>query len=274
LSRLGFVLAGFIAAYVPYFVIELRDQWINSQALRAAIKSGFDRASIRRSLGAWLLYPSHAQSREALLAFVTGGWQGRLFGGSLAIAGALSVLGLCVRFRAKLIPLTLIPALPLYFRLSGRPFYDHYVVAVLPFLCLLGAAGAAWLLSRRFLRWLAVAYFGAFAASGVALLLAGQETLRPGDPWNGHTVDYQLEHTRRAIASGARVSSGSWDESAFVEWVVARRVFHRSLTFRVGPNLCDVDFRLNGVDLPIWKRTDEQLIPLASNSVFVCVNPR
>ena len=270
LSRLGLALVGFFAAYVPYLVVELRDQWVNSNALKSAVPPGFNLEAVWRSLGAWLLYPSHAQNRKALPAFFAGGWQGLLFGGSLWIAGALSLLGLGVRFRAKLIPLLLIPALPVYFRLSGRAFYDHYVVAVLPILCMPAAAGAAWFFSRRSLRWLAVAYFGAFAAAGVALLLAGQQVLRPGDPWNGHTVDYQLERTARAIASGAAVSSGSWDEGAFVKWVVARRLFHRPLTFRVGPSLCDVDLRLNGVDPPIWKRTHKQLIPLASNSEFVC----
>ncbi len=273
LSRFGPALLAFVAAYVPYFLVELRDQWVNSKALLGAIPLGFDRGAVWRSLGAWLLYSSHAQTSEAVPAFVTGGWQGWLFAASLLTAGALSLLGLCVRFRSKLIPLLLIPTLPLYFRLSGRPFYDHYVVAVLPFLCLLGAAGAAWLLSRRFLRWLAVAYFGAFAAAGVALLVAGQEVLRPGDPWNGHTVNFQLERTGRAVASGAPVSSGSWDEEAFVEWVVARRLFRRPLTFRVGSYLCDVDFRLPGTEAPVWKRTHKPLVPLASNSVFVCDLP-
>ncbi|HKD43476.1 MAG TPA: hypothetical protein VKB87_24560 [Myxococcaceae bacterium] len=273
LSRLGLALLGFVAAYVPYFVVELRDQWVNSTALLSAIPPGYDRQAVSGSLGAWLLYPSHAQTSEALTALFTGGWRGRLFGASLAAAGALSGLGLCVRFRPKLIPLLLIPALPLYFRLSGRPFYDHYVVAVLPFLCLPAAAGAAWLLSRPLLRWLAVAYFGAFAASGVALLLAGQQTLRPGDRWNGHTVDYQLERTRHAIASGAAVGSGPGDEGAFVEWVVARRLFHQPLTFGVGSYLCDVDFRLSGTDPPVWKHIHKPLVPLAPNSVFVC-DPR
>jgi hypothetical protein len=270
LSRFGLALLAFVAAYIPYLVVELRDQWVNSTALLSAIPPGYQRQAVSGSLGAWLLYPSHAQTSEALTAFFTGGWRGRLFGASLVAAGALSVLGLCVRFRPKLIPLLLIPALPLYFRLSGRPFYDHYVVAVLPFLCLPAAAGAAWFLSRPFLRWLGLAYFGAFAASGVALLLAGQETLRPGDPWNGRTVDYQLERTRRAIASGAAVGSGPGDEGAFVEWVVARRLFRHPLTFGVGGFLCDVDFRLSGTDPPVWKRIRKAVLPLAPNSVFVC----
>ncbi len=269
-ARIGLVLSGILVTYVPYLIVEFRDHWVNSRALRGAIPVGFNPIALRKSLGAWFLYPSHAQTRQALSSFWSGPWYDKFFGASLAASIPLTALGLFVRFPSKMTALLMIPALPLYFLVTGRPYYDHYVVAAMPFLCLFGAAGAAWLLSQHLLRWLAIAYFVAFAGAGTALLLAGQQVLRPGDPWNGHTVGFQLDRTRRAIARGAPVPSGSWDEGAFVEWVVARRLFHHSLMFQVGPYQCDVDLRLSGTGAPVWQRTNKVLIPLASNSVFVC----
>ena len=113
-------------------------------------------------------------------------------------------------------------------------------------------------------------YFGAFAAAGVALLVAGQEVLRPGDPWNGQTVEFQIERTRRAIANNSPILSAPGDEAAFVEWVVARRLFGRPLIFQVGSHLCDVAVSLSGVNPPVGERTDQWVVPLATNSVFVC----
>jgi len=120
------------------------------------------------------------------------------------------------------------------------------------------------------LLWLAFAYLAAFVAAGVVLLLAGQQRLRPGDPWNGQTLAFQLERTRRAIDSSLVVRSGPLDEGAFVQWVVARRLLGRPLMFQVGPYLCDVALRLSGVDPPVWKTTNKLLVPLGPNSVFLC----
>ena len=266
----GLALLGFIVAFIPFLRVEFRDYWVDWRLLKSAIPVGYSAEALWRSLGAWLLYPSHAQTRKALVALSSGDWHGRLFGVSLVLAAALSVLGLGVAFRPKLVPVLLVLALPFYFRVTGRPYYDHYLVAGLPFFCVPAAAGAAWLLSHRFLRWLAVTYFGAFAAAGVALLVAGQEVLRPGDPWNGQTVEFQIERTRRAIANNSPILSAPGDEAAFVEWVVARRLFGRPLIFQVGSHLCDVAVSLSGVNPPVGERTDQWVVPLAANSVFVC----
>ncbi|HYR55147.1 MAG TPA: hypothetical protein VEM39_03460 [Myxococcaceae bacterium] len=274
LSWIGLALLGFTAAYIPYLRVELRDYWVDSRLLQRAIPAGFDSEAIWRSLGAWLLYPSHAQTRKALAAFSSGDWHGQLFGASLVLGAALSVLGLGVAFRPKWVPVLLVLALPLYFRVTGRPYYDHYVVAALPFFCLPAAAGAASLLSSPLWRWLAITYFGAFAAAGIALLVAGQEVLRPNDRWNGQTVEFQLARTRRAIANNTPVLSGTLDEAAFVEWVVARRLFGRPLLFQVESHLCDVAVWLSGVNPPIEERADQLLVPLAANSVFVCERKR
>jgi|GEM_PF-7048498 len=266
----GLALLGFVVAYIPFLRVELRDNWVDWRLLQRALPVEYSPEALWRSLGAWLLYPSHAQTRKALAALFSGDWHGQLFGASLVLAAALSVLGLGVAFRPKLAAVVLVLILPLFFRLTGRPYYDHYVVAGLPFFCLPAAAGAAWLLSHRFLRSLGVAYFGTFAAAGMALLLAGQEVLRPGDPWNGQTVEFQRERTRRAIANDSPILSAPADEAAFVEWVVARRLFGRPLIFQVGFHLCDVAVWRSGVDPPVAERTGQRLVPLSANSVFVC----
>ena len=267
--RMGLALCGLLVGYLPYALVEFRDGWINSRALRSAIVPGFDWQAVSASLAAFILYPSHAQSHRIVAALSTGSWSAPLVV-SLSVAAALGILGFWVRFASKATVVLVIAALPLYFRLSGRPLYDHYVVSAMPILCLPAAAGTAWLLSRRILRWLAFAYLAAFVAAGVVLLLAGQQRLRPGDPWNGQTLAFQLERTRRAIDSSLVARSGPLDEGAFVQWVVARRLLGQPLMFQVGSNMCDVALRLSGVDPPVWKTTNKLLVPLGPNSVFLC----
>jgi hypothetical protein len=266
--RLGLVLCGLLAAYLPYFWVELRDGWVNSRALSGAVRPGFDKRAIGASLGALLLYPSHVQSQQ----LVAGLWRhsGALFSASLLVAAVLSVLGFCVRFKSKMTVVLVIAAIPLYFRFTGRHLYDHYLVCAMPILCLPAVAGTAWLLSRRVWRWFALTYLALFAIMGIVILLAGQERLRPGDPWNGHTFTVQLERTRRAILTGGVVRSGTMDEGALVQWVIARRLLGHRLMFEVGPYFCDVTLRLSGLDPPAWTNTNKSLVPLAPNSLFMC----
>lgn len=262
--QLGLALCGLLVAYLPYVLVELRDGWINSRALRNAVLHRFDRNAIRASLGAYLLYPSHARAEQ-----LVNSWSFSLFA-SLFIAGVLSLVGLCARFPSKATAVLMMVAVPLYFALSGRSLYDHYVISVMPILTLPAAAGVAWLVSRNTLRWVAFVYLAVFVVVGIVILLAGQQELRPGDPWNGQNFAFQRERARQAIGSGGVVRSGTMDEGAFVQWVVARRLLDRPLMFQVGSNICDVALRLSGVDPPVWKNTNKLLVPLAPNSVFLC----
>jgi hypothetical protein len=267
--QLGLALCGLLVAYLPYVVVELRDGWINSRALRNAVLHRFDRRAIRASLGACLLCPSHARS-EQLVDVLSGASCSFSLCAGLFVAGGLSLLGLCARFPSKVTTVLIMVAVPFYFVFSGRSLYDHYIVSVMPILTLPAAAGVAWLVSRNTLRWVAFVYLAVFVVVGIVILLAGQQELRPGDPWNGQNFAFQRERARQAIGAGGVVRSGTMDEGAFVQWVVARRLLGRPLMFQVGSNVCDLALRLSGVDPPVWKNTNKLLVPLAPNSVFLC----
>jgi hypothetical protein len=113
----------------------------------------------------------------------------------------------------------------------------------------------------------------AFVASGAALLVAqwnGRWVVWPDNPWNGRPVTHEIEQTRQALALGRPVPSGPGDEAAFVESVVARRLFGKELRFDVSGSTCTVDLALSGLDAPLSVRTKARLIDLGPDSVFVC----
>src|SRR5262249_50471957 len=162
------------------------------------------------SLGAYLLYPSHARAEQLVNALSRGSWSFSLLA-SLFIAGVLSLVGLCARFPSKATAVLIMVAVPLYFGLSGRSLYDHYIISVMLILTLPAGGGVAWLVSRNALRWVAFVYLGVFVVVGNVVLLAGQQALRPGDPWNGQPLAFQRERARQAIGSGGVVRSGPMD---------------------------------------------------------------
>jgi hypothetical protein len=92
-------------------------------------------------------------------------------------------------------------------------------------------------------------------------------------PWNGMSVSYQVEKVREHLARGELPPSGPGDESALTRAVVAKRLFGRELLFSVYGMACRVEIPLTGLAPPPQVPPDTRVLPLASNSVFLCREP-
>ncbi len=268
---LAFV-AGLLACYLPYVLFELAHGAPNTALLKNAVPASgvYSPEALERSLLLPVMYAAHAERPEILWG-VDGSdwttWAARLSGWSAAV---LALLGLVVRHPLKPFSLLVLLGVPAYYRLTGRPYQDHYVASVVPLAVLFAGAGLGWLATKgAAARALCVAYLTAYVAAGAALLLTQLQrpVLSPSNPWNGMTVAVQLERTRQALALGRPVPSGPGDELAYVQAVLARRVLKQELLFDLGGHVCRVDEALSAFEV---KPPRPLSAPLANNSVFVC----
>jgi hypothetical protein len=222
------------------------------------------------------MYVSHAEHPVQLWPPFQRGWVGWVIGLSGGAAGVFALLGLFTRYPLKLVSGLVFLGLPAFFWLNTRDYYDHYVQAVVPFCCLWAGAGAGRLLARGgAARVLTLAYLGAFCAGGAALLLTQlrEPVLHPTMPWNGMSVSYQVKKVREHLARGEMPPSGPGDESALTRSVVAKRLFGRELLFNVNGLACRVEIPLTGLAPPPQVPHGTYVLPLASNTVFLCREP-
>lgn len=271
LLAIGLALA---ACYLPYFLVEAATGYPNSALLRTAVPSGtqYSIAAMLRSLITPMMYTAHIENPSGLVSFSSDDWAvwAALISGWVSLA--LCALGLFVRQPLKLWSCGIVLALPIYYRLTGRPYADHYVASVVPFVCLIPGAGLGWILSQgsRF-RVAGFAYLGLYAAAAFAILLTqlSRPVISPGNPWNGQTVALQLQRTRAALATGKPIPSTPGDDGAFILSVLAKRVLGKELIFAVQKQEnCKADVDLSGFGRSHSAR--KIVIPLGNNSVFRC----
>jgi hypothetical protein len=283
-KRAGVFVAALAFAYLPYVLAEAQVQFANLKAFHRPEPwgQGFNVAAAQRSLLAPVVYPSHAEmhllspSLAALEQGLGAGWWRIAIALSALATGALALIGVVTRFPLKLAPLAFHLGVPLYFTSIQRPYFDHYVGALMPFGVLLASGGCAWLMSKKGpLRVAAASYLAAFALVGAVLPHTSGYVLREGDPWNGYTVKAMLERTEQELASGLPVRSGGRDELGYTRATLARWVLGKELKFALGQYICTVDLMLTGLDPPLPERHPGKVFfPLASNSVYVCEPPR
>ena len=261
----------FALMYVPYFVAEAGNGYLNAAMLREARHPEWiaQVPNPLQTLRAAFMYASHLYLIEQMSHPFEGPFQHVAIALSGWFAVALAGLGALTRFRFKVIPFAVLLGLPVYFRIALRPYIDHYVASLHPFLVLLAAAGAGWLIAHRpVLRYAMLAYLAVYAVLG-AFPLRAQAWLRPGDPWQGWTYQEMLRRTREAL-SRAPVPVLGYDQGMFVESVIARRVLGRELTFNVRGHPCTMELGLAMYEPPLRRQPGVALLPLGSNSFLVC----
>ena len=272
LTGLVTIAVSFVACYAPYFIHEAAHGSPNAELLRKAVphEAQLSHEALLRCLVSPILYTSHLENRAQLFQFYTREWVVWSAVISGWAAAALSVLGLIVRNPMKLWGCAVVLALPMYFRLTGREYYDHYVATVIPFVCLIPGGGLGWMLSRapRF-RVPALSYLLLYATASFAIMLAELKTpvLHPVMPWNGMNVAVQLERTQEDLDRGEPVHSHSGDDDALIRSILARRVLGKELSFKVNKRRCKAEIYLSGFAPP---PTDRLTLRLGNNSVFVC----
>jgi hypothetical protein len=224
-----------------------------------------------RSLIAPVMYTAHIELPSAMLQFASRDWVVWTAIVTAWASAALCVAGVFVKQPLKLWSFGIVLALPLYYRLTGRPYQDHYVATVIPFMCLIPGAGLGWILSHgRPLRIAGITYLALYCIAAIAILRTQLErpVLSPGNPWNGQTVAVQLQRAQAALDTGAPIRSRTGDDGAFVTSVLARRVLGRELSFQVGGRICKVDIDLTGFGRS--RNARRVVIPLGNNSIFRC----
>lgn len=264
--------AGLVACYAPYFLFEAAHGAPNAALLKGAIPPPgvYSGEALGRSLLLPVMYAAHAEHPSLIFSLDAGdwtSWAARLSGWAALV---LALTGVVVRHPLKALSLLVLLGVPAYYRLTGRPYQDHYVASVVPLAVLLTGGGLGFLATRgKALRALALAYVGLYVAAGAALLVTqlSRPVLSPGNPWNGMTVAAQLDRTRGALAAGRPIPSGPGDELAYVYGVLARRIFKQELWFDLGGHRCRVDVALSGFEAPPPRPLSA---PLANNSLFVC----
>ena len=269
---LAAIALAFAACYAPYFAHEAANGFPNARLLRTAVPSGshLSRDALVRCLVSPIMYVSHTEYPGQLLQFWSRDWV--IWAAIISgwAAAAMSVLGLVVRNPMKLWGCLVVLALPMYFRLTGREYYDHYVATVIPFVCLIPGGGMGWLLSRaRRFRMPALGYLAVYAVTGFAILQAElkRPVLHPVMPWNGMNVGLQLERTQADLDHGKPVRSRPGDDDALIRSILARRVLGKELSFKVNKRYCKAEIYLSGFAAP---PPDHATVPLGNNSVFVC----
>jgi hypothetical protein len=269
LLAIGLTLA---ACYLPYFIVEARTGFPNAALLRKAVPSGqYSVDAMLRSLLAPIMYTAHIELPSAMVDFASRDWVVWTAIITAWASAAFCVAGVFVKQPLKLWSFGIVLALPLYYRLTGRPYQDHYVATVIPFMCLIAGAGLGWIVSRGGpLRIAGVTYLALYCAAGYAILRTQLErpVLSPANPWNGQTVAVQLQRVQAALDTGTPIPSHAGDESAFVTSVLARRVLGRKLFFQVDGRKCTVDVDISGFGRS--RRVRSMVIPLANNSIFRC----
>ena len=266
-------LGAFTLAYVPFVIVDAQASFVDWQLLRAgaAPMPHLVPEALVRSLLAPVVQTSHME-KVTDLAAVASGWEALAICSTGVAAIVLVALGAITQFPGKHLSLVALAGLPVFFFLTGRGYFEHYTLSVVPFLCLPAGAGAGRLLTSSWpKKWACATYLGFYVLVGSALLVVrGSEgRLDSWHPWQGMNVGWQIEQARTALLRSP-LPSGPGDELAFARWVVAKQMLDRELRFAVGRVTCTPEIRLSGLAPPIWNQTGARLVPLANNSVFVC----
>ncbi len=260
--------------YFPYFYHEFKTGFLNTQAMRSAHSvQGWNRQAIVRSLFSPFLFASFSKTPyffQTSTVFVTStldiAWKCWLTLSSL-VSMLIVLFGIKYRhpFRAVIVLGWILS--PIYFLLTQRPYYEHYVASLVPYYVLSLAMGALWLIDQGgWKKKLSLFYLGLFGimanfqSLGVYLMKPDQPTV----PDQFHIAQEMLEHSRRGSVI---VTTGQFDDSAFISWVLAKDIFNEELVFGYGSSVCYVQIgRVDSSQIAF----PHIFFELGANSFMIC----
>jgi hypothetical protein len=270
----GLAIGAALAMYAPYLWREYNAGFPNTELLKIATPQGGPFwPQVWKALGTPFVFMSHAAEPSVAFTWPQGDWTRWACFVTGALTAALALLGLLVRHPLKLFGVLAVLAMQAFFVATRRPFFDHYVMTLVPFVCVFAGGGLGWLFSKKGAPRVAASLYAAYAvATGAAMLVAQLErpVLTPGHPYFGMNVAMQLERTQRALAYGAPVPSAPGDEHALALWILARRVYGKDLTFNVMGHHCRIKVRLSGFsDTARWAEVKD-LPRVGENTGWQC----
>jgi hypothetical protein len=219
----GLAAAGVALAYAPWLIFETRHGFAEAALLTSARPRGaLLGVGAGRGLAVFLKFAS--QSGRVAERAAPDGVLGAAGLVTFWLAGVGLLFGLRVRGAWRRAWALTFVTVPLFLAVTGREYFDHYVIAPYPLYAVPSAAALSALAGRiRGFAWAALGYVSLFAALGVALLW---REYVPGSSWS--TLPVQEEITRTLVAQRSRISGVQGAEPKVYE-VLARDLLGVSL---------------------------------------------
>jgi hypothetical protein len=218
--------------YVPYFYSEFLSGFQNTFSMRTAHElRGTNRQAIVKSLASPLIYISQFKNPYQ--------WIGALKRNALDVVTFLVsffsfylvYLGLGQKSPFRLLWVVCWLLSPIYFFLTQRPFFDHYVASLIPFYFIILALGATQLYQRNEKGKKIVLVYCLIYVVVASIQSFGAAVLTPSYP----TISDQIEATQAALREAPlnHIEISAGDPQAYVIWAIARNVLGVTPYFNV-----------------------------------------
>ena len=227
--QLASATAGFIAMYLPYLLGEIQSDFRNSRCLLHTLPANPVKFKqiLRALLGLSCFSGNFDPLRQEYFCWI----EPYLAIAGLGVGVMLVVLGFFYSHPWRRVTPLLLLLVPLYFYGNGRAYFHHYLAAIVPYCLLTPAAGAALLLSHPgWKRRMGLALLLIFAISGASTAYCKYRLAQ-----NIPTVARRIARVQNLLAAGKPLPGARGGTTAFINWVIARNIFGRELTYLVGP---------------------------------------